>query len=144
MNGSVCDGRFAAEVFNDVNLSARRPLDGGNVVAEQPERRPDTFSLWHADTRLEAPIGLGELALRLESRRSVVSRDTVVTIVNLADRLNDQRSVLLASIASAGCVVLQFLVAPAIPTGFCIPFLGIDRRAVRSAEFVAPGQNPFR
>src|SRR5205823_13190980 len=38
VNASACDGRFAAEVCTAVNLSARRPLAGGTVLAEQPER----------------------------------------------------------------------------------------------------------
>jgi hypothetical protein len=59
------------------------------------------------------------------------------------DGLNHQPSVLLASVASAGGVVLEFIISPTIAAGFRCPLLGIDWRAVGTVELIAPRQHPF-
>jgi hypothetical protein len=59
------------------------------------------------------------------------------------DGLDHQGSVLLAGVASGSGVVLEFVISPTIAAGFGYPLLGIDRNAVSSIEFIAPGEYPF-
>jgi hypothetical protein len=59
------------------------------------------------------------------------------------DGFNHQSSVFLAGVASAGGVVLEFVISPTIPAGFGCPLLGIDRRAIGSIEFIGPDKYPF-
>ena len=45
---------LAAAVLHDVELAARGPADAGEVVAEHPERRPESLSRGELDARLDA------------------------------------------------------------------------------------------
>src|SRR5579863_5544460 len=57
----------AVDVFHDVELAARRPVDRDDVVAEQPERGPHALRLRKLDARLDAAVHETETALRFEA-----------------------------------------------------------------------------
>src|SRR5260370_29169774 len=55
MHGGARNRRFAALVLHDVHLTAPGPTDGADVVAAQPERRPQPLPCREFDARLNAP-----------------------------------------------------------------------------------------
>src|SRR5581483_10960876 len=95
VNRAVDRRWFLPYIFHDVDLTALRPSNFPDVVAEQPECRPDPLSLGNLDARLEASILLRELAFGLQPRRSVIARDAIGSCVLFLDGLNDQIPVLL-------------------------------------------------
>src|SRR5689334_2751040 len=101
-------------------------------VAQHPEGRPDSLSGRHLDARFESSIRLRELALGIETRGSVVAPDSVRSGVGLFHGLDHEPSVLQVGIASAGGVILQFLVTPPMTSSCMIPLLGINRNTIRS------------
>ena len=69
---SHTDGRVAAvDVLHHIEFSAGGPIDGRNVVTEQPERRPHPLRLRQHHLRLNASVLEAEEALRLEARRGI-------------------------------------------------------------------------
>ncbi len=136
------DGRFAADVFHDVDLAARRPADFVDVVAEHPERGPDSLSIGNFDAGFEASVGLIEFALRVQARGGVVASHAVGASVGFLERDHFQIAVLDVQVLRTGGVVLQFLVASAFAVDLNLPFSWIGWGAIRLVEFVAPGEGP--
>src|SRR5450755_4165303 len=56
MHRSVNNGRFAANVFHDVNFPAGGPAGRANVRAQHPESGPESLSAGDFDARLDASI----------------------------------------------------------------------------------------
>src|SRR2546423_15008887 len=71
VHGAVHDRRLAADVLHDIDLARLRPTDSVDVVAEHPERRPQTLPARNTDARLEAAVRLGEEPFGLDPRRGV-------------------------------------------------------------------------
>src|SRR5262245_14358289 len=57
VEAAVHDRRLSPDVLHHVDFAAGRPTHVADVAAEHPESRPDTLSLWHLQTRLDAPVG---------------------------------------------------------------------------------------
>src|SRR3954466_3965958 len=136
--------RFFANVFHDVDLAACRPALLPNVVAQHPERRPDSLSVRNFDARFKPSILLRELALRLQPARRVITGDSVSPAVFFLKGLNDKISALLNYVLRAAGVILEFLISPSVTARFCYPLRGIDRRTIRTVELVAPHKLPAR
>lgn len=70
------------EVLHDVELAARGPADGADVLAQHPESRPDALAKRELDPRNNPPILPTEIrrmrrglrASRLQPRRRVIPR----------------------------------------------------------------------
>eukprot|EP00964_Phaeocystis_antarctica_P080410 scaffold50214_cov65-Phaeocystis_antarctica.AAC.7 len=65
------------EILHDVNLSASRPRDVSDVVAEGPEGGPRAEITWYLEPRLPAPVLNLDLALRCKAPRG----DTAVAVL---------------------------------------------------------------
>src|SRR6185503_20370550 len=63
--------RLAPDRLHDVDLAARWPAAGDDVVAQQPEGRPQAAPRRQLDARLEATVSLFEQALGLEPCRGI-------------------------------------------------------------------------
>lgn len=139
MHGAVDQRRLAADVLQDVDFAAGRPPGGADVVAEHPERRPDTLAFGDLDARLEAAIGPARLALGQQARRGVH-----LAAQRFLARGDHQIAVAVErGVLRAVGVVLELGVAPAVVVAEIEPPLGrIDGGAVGPLELVAPDQPP--
>src|SRR5437899_948134 len=68
---AVHPARFLADLLHDVDLAARGPADGGDVVAQHPERGPQPLSARYLNTGLDATVLPRAQTLGLESGRGV-------------------------------------------------------------------------
>src|SRR4029077_17295227 len=107
---------------HDVDFAATRPSQGAAVIAQHPERRPYSLPVRNLDARFKAAILLLKLARGLHPRRSVVARDTVGPGVCFLQRGDNQRTILYLHVLRATGVILQFVVAPTVASGFDCPF----------------------
>src|SRR6266540_6219148 len=69
---------LAPLVLHDVQLTAGRPTDGADVVAEQPERRPESLPGRELDTRFHSARRDRHLAARRDLR-GLIETAPVVT-----------------------------------------------------------------
>src|SRR6266403_3486042 len=77
MKGAVNYRRFFPDVFHDVDFAAIGPAGRIDIVAQQPKGRPEALTVRNLNSRLKPSVGLAELILREQSRRSVVARYVV-------------------------------------------------------------------
>ena len=89
VHAAVDDVRLLADVLHDVDLAACGPAHSGDVLPQQPERRPEALSIGNLDARLETAVGLVELVLGENSAGGVLGAQ-----VRLLDGLDDQVAVL--------------------------------------------------
>src|SRR5713226_1248973 len=134
--------RFFADVLHDVDLAAKRPFRGGDIVAEHPERRPDSLALRDPDPCFEASVLLSELPCGLQPCRGVTTCNAMWVCISLARCCYDKLAVLLMSVLRPGGVILQLVVSPAVAAGLDHPFSGVWRRSVCAVELIAPHENP--
>src|SRR4029077_19727742 len=130
------------DIFHDVDFAAGRPANGIDVVTEHPERGPDSLAFWDLETRLETPVGLGEVSSSLKPSRGVVSSNPVGARECFLKYRNDEIAIFLEGILGTVGVVLEFVVAPAVAASFENPFARVGCGAVRTGEIVAPSQCP--
>src|SRR5712671_6598711 len=73
VNGALIPIRRACPIdaLKHVLLAAGGPWNGGDVVPQQPSRRPKTLRLRNLGTHFKAAILKAEQALSLQARRSV-------------------------------------------------------------------------
>src|SRR5712692_3654264 len=114
MKRAVHDRRFLANIFHDVDLAASGPADGTDVVAQHPKCRPDTLAIGDLNSRLEPSIGLAELILSEQSRRSVVAGYAVRPGERFLERFNDQQAAFKIRVRSAIRIGLEFVVTPTV------------------------------
>src|SRR3979490_3181038 len=86
VKGAVDRGRFAADVFQDIDLPTVRPANLLDLVAKHPERRPQSLTVRNLDARLDAAIGHFEAAQRVDARRCELPSDAVETGVVFFER----------------------------------------------------------
>src|ERR1700682_5861198 len=116
MNRAVNDGRFLPDVFHDVDFAATRPSHRAAIIAQHPECRPHSLTVWNLDARFKAAILLFKLAGGLHPRRSIVACDTILAGVSLLQCGDNQGTIMDLRVLQAIRVVLQFVVAPTITT----------------------------
>src|SRR5450755_224325 len=58
VNCAMDDRRFAADVFHDVDFAAGRPADFFNVIAQHPERGPDSLPVRNLDSGFKTSVSL--------------------------------------------------------------------------------------
>ena len=98
-------------MFHDVGFAAGWPGDGGDVVAEEPECRPDALATGRQlDAGLEAPVGLREESLSVDARGRVVARDAICPGKVLFPRRDDEVAVSLLRIDRTTGVTLQLII----------------------------------
>jgi len=68
-----------ADDSHDVDLAAGWLPGGGDIVTEQPERRPQPFSRWNPNARFEAAVFLGKSPLAFEARRGVIAPNSITS-----------------------------------------------------------------
>src|SRR5277367_4271840 len=136
------DRGFRADVLHDVDFSAIGPSGGGEIVAEQPEGRPNPLTVWKLDARFEPAVFLGEFSLRLNAPRGVAALNPVGANEFFTNRLEDKLAVFHADVSVARSVILQLPIAPAASAILNLPLGCIRRRAISAIELVAPGENP--
>src|ERR1019366_7197110 len=142
VNRAVNDAGFLTDVLHDVDLAACRPADLIDVVTEHPEGRPHPLTVGNFDAGFKAAVGLGKFAEGFETRRGVVSFDSVWASVLFRQRPDHQIAIMHRCVLSAIGVVLKLLVAPALAAGFNNPLGAINRGSVGTVELVAPNQCP--
>ena len=108
------------DVLHDVEFAAGRPVDGGDVVAQQPEGGPHTLGLGQLHLCLDATVLEAEQALGLEPRGGVnggrgagLLRDDVQVAVG-ADIGTGTGRVAGAGGRSPGAIGLKLVVATAV------------------------------
>ena len=130
----VCaiDDVFAVDGFDDVDFAAAGPSDFVEVLAEHPERRPDSLADRERDSGFYSAVLERKLAFGEHACGSVFLPFVVFFL-----RTDMQNSVLDVGVLFAACVVFPFVVAPAAcaRADFKTPFAGVDGFAV---EFVVP------
>src|SRR5436190_12231123 len=125
---------FLADVLHDVDLAARGPAGGGNVVAQQPERGPQPLPARDLNPGLDATVLPRAEPLGLEPGRCVVPVPERLA----AGRDDEVASVDMRVLGAVG-VELQFGVAPAPAPGLPDPLRGIEGGPV---ELVVPDELP--
>src|SRR5262249_6169570 len=137
---SVAHRRLASAILHDVDLAALRPADRRIVVAEKPERRPQTDSGGELHPRFEPAIRLREMALGLHARRGVT-----LSLVRFVEARNDEGAVPIdVRVLRAIAVVLELAISPAGPSRFESPLRAIDARLGGPVELVVPRERPAR
>ena len=104
-----------ADDFHDVDLAAGWPPGGGDIVTEQPERRPQPFSRWNPNARFEAAVLLGKSPLALEARRGVIAPYSSTSDMFFPHSLDYKIPAFLADILPPSRVVFQLVVSPSTP-----------------------------
>src|SRR5689334_1329096 len=89
MHRPVNNLRLAPDVLHDVNFTAARPTDRGNVCSQHPERRPDALAKGNLETRFDPAISPRSLAERFQTRRGVFAAGII-----FLPRLNHEMPVL--------------------------------------------------
>src|SRR5690349_8798601 len=115
MKRSVDHRRFPADILHDVDLAAVGPVNGIDVVAQQPECRPDALAIRDLDSGFETAIGLAELVLGEQSGRGVVASYLVSAGKLFLDRFDDERTVFHMCVCCATRIGLKFVVTPTLP-----------------------------
>src|SRR5258708_24665580 len=147
MCGSVIDGHIVvegAEILHDVHLATGGPGDGPDVLAQHPERRPDTFAERKLDSGLNPAIlptqiccmrgGAGTAGLK--TRRRVVSG-------GVPDGPDHKIAMaILKDVVRRVGVDFRFAVAPAATSEIEVPLGRVGRGASRVVELIAPYQLP--
>ncbi len=118
VDGAVHGVRLPPDVLHDVDLAGGRPADVAEVVAEHPERRPDSLTSRDLDARLEPPVRLAERGRGQQSGRGVLAPAVVALVVGRVLPAGGDDQVALAvvhRVAGAVGVVLPFVVAQPWP-----------------------------
>src|SRR6266478_1221758 len=131
------------DIFHDVDLAAFWPTVFRNVIAEHPERRPNTLTFWDLDARFEPAIRLGEKILCLKSRGSVVASDAIRASEFFLLSGDNQIAVLDFHVLRARSVSLEFLIAPARAARVVRPLCRIGSGAVGRRELIGPSERPI-
>ncbi len=118
----------------DVNLATGGPPHRVDVVAQRPECRPDSLTVWNFDARLDTTTSPGPFALGFQPGRSVTC-----AAVTFMVGLNDQVPVHNACVVGARGVILQFAI-DAVAAQVVTPFGRIRRAAVRLVELFIPNE----
>ncbi len=118
MNRAVNDGGFFANVLHNVDFATGWPRDLIDVGSQHPEGRPNALSAGNLDACLETPVGLRELALRLQSGGRIVPAHAVGAGVFFFNNLDDELPIMQVRILRTGGIGLQFVVAPSPSAGF--------------------------
>src|SRR6185436_13534100 len=150
VNRRAGNSRLASLVLHDVELSARRPADGGKVMPKHPERWPQTLPLGQLDPRFDAPRFREHLAARVDLGGSVEARPVVALEARRSRARYDYQLALTieGDVAWRVGVILLLAVAPAaVPLiaaiGLVVAPLGlVDPGTSDAIEFVAPDQRP--
>ena len=131
-----------ADGFEDVDLATGGPVIGLVIVSEEPEGGPDAFAGGELDASLETSVFLGEVILRVDAGGGVVAGDAVGAGEILFSGGDDEVAVSLLDVGGAGGVGFELVVAVTLASGDDVPFCGVRWGAVRSVEFVTPGELP--
>src|SRR6185295_100164 len=90
---------------------------GTYIVAEHPERGPDTLSDGKLDARFKAAELLSELPHRQQARRRIFAGDAAGSGEGLFDRFDDKvAGAVGGGVLSTIRIVLQLVIAPAVLT----------------------------
>ncbi len=131
-----CHGRPAriADIFHDVDLAGTGPP----AIAEQPEGRPGTDIVGHANARFGAAIGEIEMVTRIDPPRNEIGAAIAIRVHSrLPHRFKDQHAAIRASgpigeFDGFGAVEigLLFVVDPEIGADD-VPFRAVERASVK-------------
>ena len=99
---------FLTTVLHDVDFTAVGPTDRFEIVAQEPERRPDALPHREANTRLESPARMREQPPRVDAARGVGR-----TLVRFPVGCDGKMAVAVQSdVLGAGCVELELRIPP--------------------------------
>src|SRR5258706_9940985 len=144
MKGAVNYRRFFPDVFHDVDFAAIGPACRIYIVAQHPKGRPEALTVRNLNSRLKPSVGLAELILREQSRRSVITIEAIGTGKTFFERFDNQEPTFEIRVRSPARIGLKLVVAPAIPANIEGPLARINRGAVGTIELVGPHQAPNR
>src|SRR6202521_1897696 len=137
MNGALIPVRRKCPIdpLQHVLLAARRPIYSGNVVAQEPSRRPKTLRLRYLGTHFKPAILETEQALSLQVRRCVhPGRGLLCLGMQIAVCAHECAGIRRAARGGGrtpGTVGLQFVVAKAAVAAIVSPefWIGLRRSA---------------
>src|SRR5262249_1323894 len=114
VQGAANGAGFPADVFHDVNLTASGPTDGGDIVAEKPESRPNAAAGGDLDASFEAAVFLSEESPRGEAPGSEMTANAVAASELFLESFNDQIAAFEMDVLGPRSVGFQLVVSPAV------------------------------
>ena len=138
VQAAVIDRGLTADVLEDVDLAALGPAHLTDVVAEQPECRPESLADRKLGPRLEATVGLSEPPTPGAQARRCVG--LIHEGLTTGDDEEVARTIEGRVLPPVG-VVLQLPVG-GVGTDHESPFAGVGRAGGGAVELVVPDQPP--